>query len=53
MLLTFEVSKPFQGKPWVYTSKIGWRVGWLWFAVGHYRAREDELMPMFETIDNA
>jgi hypothetical protein len=48
MLITIEISKPFQITPWKFVSVVknqrAYRVGWLYFAVGVYRCREDELL---------
>ncbi len=33
MTVIFEVSNPFQFRPWKYRSGLMYRCGWLWFAV--------------------
>ncbi len=44
MLIHLEISKPFQSKPWLFRSNVGWRIGWLWFALGANHLRYDELL---------
>lgn len=48
MTIHLEISNPCQLRPWLFRSNTGWRVGWLWFALGVNRLRFDEL---FESGD--
>lgn len=34
MTFIFEISKPFQAKPFIFNGPIMFRLGWLWFSVG-------------------
>lgn len=44
MMIHVEVSNPVQWKPWLYRWSKGWRVGWLWFAIGCDHLRLNELL---------
>lgn len=46
MFFTFEISRPFQRRPFWHSSRISKRCGWLWFAIGFHPMREDELLDM-------
>lgn len=47
MYLVIEISKPFQIKPYIYSSRITWfRFCWLLFAISLHPGRYDAMLEL-------
>jgi len=44
MVIVFEISRPFQAKPFFMNSEIALNIGWMWFAIRWIKISFDELV---------